>query len=129
MWRPARWANWMFEIGKYDEDTGNFTFGKGGNQGARGSNSGGDFFIENVSTSRPHTRPHPGRPPPHTTPFHAPPMPQHGGASSPRLKSAHAPQKRKAAATLAPARPSSAVMTVTAVTGDGGARLAGRVLL
>ena len=48
VWRPARWANWMFEIADYDKATGNFTFGKGGNQGARGENSGGDFFVENV---------------------------------------------------------------------------------
>lgn len=48
VWRPARWANWMFEVGNYDSATGNFTFGKGGNQGARGENTGGDFFIENV---------------------------------------------------------------------------------
>lgn len=48
VWRPARWANWMFEISNYDKSTGNFTFGKGGNQGARGENSGGDFFVENV---------------------------------------------------------------------------------
>ena len=41
VWRPARWANWMFEIANYDKATGNFTFGKGGNQGARGENSGG----------------------------------------------------------------------------------------
>jgi hypothetical protein len=25
-----------------------YTFGKGGNQGARGNNAGGDFFVENV---------------------------------------------------------------------------------
>ena len=48
VWRPARWANWMFEVDKYDAATGNFTFGRGGNQGARGENSGGDFFVENV---------------------------------------------------------------------------------
>lgn len=33
------------------EDSGGskkITFGKGGNQGARGSNSGGDFFVENI---------------------------------------------------------------------------------
>jgi len=48
VWRPARWANWMFEIDTYDKAAGNFSFGKGGNQGARGSNSGGDFFVENV---------------------------------------------------------------------------------
>ncbi|CAJ1407030.1 unnamed protein product [Effrenium voratum] len=48
VWRPARWANWMFDVAKYDQQTGNFTFGRGGNQGARGENKGGDFFIENV---------------------------------------------------------------------------------
>eukprot|EP00930_Biecheleria_cincta_P022721 TRINITY_DN16550_c0_g1_i1.p1 TRINITY_DN16550_c0_g1~~TRINITY_DN16550_c0_g1_i1.p1 ORF type:complete len:805 (-),score=124.45 TRINITY_DN16550_c0_g1_i1:431-2791(-) len=48
VWRPGRWANWMFDIANYDAATGNFTFGRGGNQGARGENSGSDFFIENV---------------------------------------------------------------------------------
>mmetsp|Transcript_28297 Transcript_28297/g.59468 ORF Transcript_28297/g.59468 Transcript_28297/m.59468 type:complete len:816 (+) Transcript_28297:1-2448(+) len=48
VWRPSRWANWMFEVAAYDSQTANYTFGKGGNQGARGSNSGGDFFVENV---------------------------------------------------------------------------------
>jgi len=48
VWRPARWANWMFEVGAYDASANNFTFGKGGFQGARGSNSGGDFFVENI---------------------------------------------------------------------------------
>merc|ERR1740130_502527 len=48
VWRPARWANWMFEVGHYDAAQGNFTFGAGGNQGARGNNKGGDFFVENV---------------------------------------------------------------------------------
>eukprot|EP00434_Breviolum_minutum_P016993 symbB.v1.2.014992.t1/scaffold1092.1/size138572/3 len=48
VWRPARWANWMFDVASYDKATNNFTFGRGGNQGARGSNQGGDFFIENV---------------------------------------------------------------------------------
>jgi hypothetical protein len=48
VWRPARWANWMFEIGEYDAAKNNFTFGYGGFQGARGNDKGGDFFIENV---------------------------------------------------------------------------------
>ena len=38
----------MFEIDDYEKDSGEFKFGKGGNQGARGSNSGGDFFVENI---------------------------------------------------------------------------------
>lgn len=48
IWRPARWENWMFEVESYDPDTNNFTFGHGGNQGARGANTGGDFFVENI---------------------------------------------------------------------------------
>mmetsp|Transcript_116850 Transcript_116850/g.239049 ORF Transcript_116850/g.239049 Transcript_116850/m.239049 type:complete len:851 (+) Transcript_116850:58-2610(+) len=48
IWRPERWANWMFQIDHYDAETNNFTFGAGGNQGARGNNKGGDFFVENV---------------------------------------------------------------------------------
>ena len=48
VWRPARWANWMFEVQAYNPKTNNFTFGKGGNQGARGADEGGDYFVENV---------------------------------------------------------------------------------
>lgn len=48
VWRPARWANWMFEVADYDKASNNFTFGRGGFQGARGNNNGGDYFIENV---------------------------------------------------------------------------------
>jgi hypothetical protein len=48
VWHPSRWENWMFEVASYDNATNNFTFGKGGNQGARGANTGGDFFVENV---------------------------------------------------------------------------------
>jgi hypothetical protein len=46
--RPARWSNWMFEIDEYDTKSNEYTFGRGGNQGARGNNEGGDFFVENV---------------------------------------------------------------------------------
>jgi len=46
VWRPARWENWMFEVEEYDGKT--FKFGQGGNQGARGDNNGGPFFVENV---------------------------------------------------------------------------------
>ena len=48
VWRPYRWANWMFEVASYDRERANFTFGRGGNQGARGDNRGGDWFVENV---------------------------------------------------------------------------------
>jgi len=47
VWRPARWSNWMFEVGTHSPD-GTYTFGRGGNQGARGNDKGGDWFIENV---------------------------------------------------------------------------------
>ena len=39
-------ANWMFEVDTYDSASGNFSFGRGGNQGARGNNEGGDFYIQ-----------------------------------------------------------------------------------
>ncbi|KAJ1447220.1 pectin lyase fold/virulence factor [Pelagophyceae sp. CCMP2097] len=50
VWRPNRWANWMFETSNVVADKGmlNFTFGRGGHQGARGNDEGGDFFVENV---------------------------------------------------------------------------------
>jgi hypothetical protein len=48
VWRPARWANWMFELDGYNASKGKFDFGRGGFQGARGSPEGGDFFVENV---------------------------------------------------------------------------------
>jgi len=48
VWRPNRWANWMFEVSSYNASSNNYTFGRGGNQGARGENRGGDFFVENV---------------------------------------------------------------------------------
>ena len=48
VWHPLRWANWMFDVGAYDAASWNFTFGNGGNQGARGADTGGDFFIQNV---------------------------------------------------------------------------------
>lgn len=44
VYRPARWANWMFEA--VGDNPYNFT--KGGFQGARGDDTGGDFFVEDV---------------------------------------------------------------------------------
>jgi len=38
----------MFEVGSYDQKANNFTFGRGGFQGARGNDEGGDYFVENV---------------------------------------------------------------------------------
>ena len=45
-------ANWMFRVGEYNATTHNFSFGHGGFQGARGENSGGDWFVENVTSAR-----------------------------------------------------------------------------
>jgi hypothetical protein len=55
VWRPKRWANWMFEVEKFDASTNTYTFGKGGNQGARGNDQGGDWFVENVFEELDHT--------------------------------------------------------------------------
>lgn len=57
VWRPERWSNWMFEVESYDNGT--FKFGKGGNQGARGNNKGGDWFVRNPNPlcTSPHTHP------------------------------------------------------------------------
>ena len=41
-------ANWMFEVEKFDASKNEYTFGRGGNQGARGNNNGGDFYIQDV---------------------------------------------------------------------------------
>ena len=47
-WRPGHWASWMFEVGNYDVGKSQFTFSKGGFQGARGNDRGDEFYIENV---------------------------------------------------------------------------------
>ena len=38
----------MFRVADYAKDKNNFTFGEGGNQGARGSDKGGDFYVQDV---------------------------------------------------------------------------------
>ena len=48
VWRPARWANWMFEIDQWDPETKTVGWSKGGFQGARGNNKGGEWYVENV---------------------------------------------------------------------------------
>ena len=51
VWRPNRWANWMFEVenyelkGKSGNALNNFTFGYGGFQGARGNNKGNHIIY------------------------------------------------------------------------------------
>ena len=51
-WRPGHWASWMLETGNvsYDEASGDstFYFSKGGFQGGRGANEGGEIYVENV---------------------------------------------------------------------------------
>ena len=38
----------MFKFGAFDPANSTVVFGEGGFQGARGSNDGGDFFVENI---------------------------------------------------------------------------------
>jgi hypothetical protein len=47
-WRPAHWANWMFEIDQWDSKTKTIGWSKGGFQGARGNNKGGEWYVENI---------------------------------------------------------------------------------
>lgn len=47
VYRPNRWANWMFDAEPSLGDN-NYTFVRGGYQGARGDDFGGDFHVENV---------------------------------------------------------------------------------
>ena len=47
-WRTAHWFSLMYEVGAYNADTGNFTFSKGGFQGAEGDPHHAEFYIENV---------------------------------------------------------------------------------
>ena len=46
----SRWANWMWEVSKYNTTDNSITFGKGGFQESRGTDNGGggDWFVENV---------------------------------------------------------------------------------
>ena len=46
IWRPSRWSNWMFKWAGFNKENRTIDFGEGGFQGARGSDDGGDFFIE-----------------------------------------------------------------------------------
>ncbi|EGD73635.1 hypothetical protein PTSG_05343 [Salpingoeca rosetta] len=47
-WRPGHWASWMFEVDGFHPQNESFTWTRGGFQGARGSDSGAEWFIENV---------------------------------------------------------------------------------
>lgn len=47
-WRPAHWANWMFEIDQWDPATKTIGWSKGGFQGARGNDVGGEWYVENI---------------------------------------------------------------------------------
>lgn len=48
VWRPAHWASWFFEADAYDAAARTIGWTKGGFQGARGDNSGGEWYISNV---------------------------------------------------------------------------------
>jgi len=47
MMHPAGWGSWAFEVSAFDGDDV-MTFGRGGNQEARGGSGTGDLYIENV---------------------------------------------------------------------------------
>ena len=57
VWRPERWANWVFEARSEHEAGGldgggvvSLNFTRGGFQGARGGDIGGDWFIEDLES-------------------------------------------------------------------------------
>lgn len=48
-WRgDGAWFNWYWETAQYDPNNQTIIFGRGGFQGAEGSNSGANWFVENV---------------------------------------------------------------------------------
>eukprot|EP00052_Salpingoeca_macrocollata_P019021 m.157013 g.157013 ORF g.157013 m.157013 type:complete len:921 (+) comp20843_c1_seq1:32-2794(+) len=47
-WRPGHWASWMFLADGWHPENKSFTWSSGGFQGARGSNNGQEWFIQNV---------------------------------------------------------------------------------
>lgn len=50
VWRPGHWYTWMFEVNATTAAAKqiNMTFGRGGNQGGEGSDTGDEWWIENV---------------------------------------------------------------------------------
>ena len=48
-WRGSgEWYTWTFNLSSYDAANGNLTFGRGGFQGAEGSDSGGRWYLEGL---------------------------------------------------------------------------------
>eukprot|EP01083_Nonionella_stella_P085976 238584_1 len=47
-WHGFHWSSWMFQIGDNIIDNETFVFSKGGFQGSRGGDKGGEFYIEGV---------------------------------------------------------------------------------
>ena len=47
-WRTSRWFSRAHEVSSYDASAGAFLFGRGGWQGAEGTTSDAEFFIEGV---------------------------------------------------------------------------------
>jgi hypothetical protein len=50
-WRPGHWASWMLEVANITYNASGaatFNFAKGGFQGGRGANEGGEIFVEGV---------------------------------------------------------------------------------
>lgn len=48
------WGNWIFEILAHDRSNRTIHFGAGGSQEARGSKTGGGFFVENIKEELDH---------------------------------------------------------------------------
>eukprot|EP01043_Picozoa_sp_COSAG02_P029826 COSAG02_NODE_1874_length_10576_cov_8.410614_1_plen_63_part_10 len=42
----AHWANWMFEIDQWDPETKTIGWTRGGFQGARGNDRGGEWYVD-----------------------------------------------------------------------------------
>jgi hypothetical protein len=62
-WRPGHWYSWMFEVDSFNASSqrslpadsggsvggsGEYIFGRGGNQGGEGSESAGEWWIEGM---------------------------------------------------------------------------------
>lgn len=49
VWRGSgEWFTWTFAVDSYDEASHTIKFGRGGFQGAEGSNSGGRWYLEGL---------------------------------------------------------------------------------
>lgn len=47
-WRPGHWSSWAFQVDTFNLSTGQLNFSHGGFQGARGDDTGDNFYIAGV---------------------------------------------------------------------------------